>query len=133
MAVFEPRGYQVSIDDGHIVKLTIPNGSADLVFEATERLVAELNMVAGPLASRKADKSKPGSKGDPVTLGQIVLAVMSGGVVRQIAQALVAYVKRNPRYVVQVDKIKITKDYASTKEMEAINLLVKQLSRKTTD
>jgi hypothetical protein len=118
------------LNDGHIVTLSIPNASADLTFEATQQLITELNLVAGPVASRGTEKPSPGSRGDPVTIGQIVLSFISGGALRQVAQALVAYAKRNPKYIVQVGDLKITKDYASTKEVEAINVLVEQLSRK---
>jgi hypothetical protein len=117
-------------ESGHILSLTIPNGSPDLVFDASQELIRELNLVAGPVASRKTDKGAAGSRGDPVTLGTIVLAAISAGVAKQIAQVLVAYIKRNSKYVVQVGTVKITKDYASTKDIDAINLIAQELSRK---
>jgi hypothetical protein len=117
-------------DEGHIVNLTISNGSPDLVFEVSQELIRELNLVAGPVASRKAEKGGAGSKGDPVTMGTIILAAISAGVAKQIAQVLVAYIKRNSKLVVKVGTVTITKDYASAKEVEAINALAEKLSRK---
>jgi len=121
---------KMNTDDRNIVSLTIPNGSPDLVFDASQELIKEVNLVAGPVASRKTEKGGAGSRGDPLTLGAIVLAAISAGVAKQIAQVLVAYINRNPKYVVQVGAVKITKEFASSKDVEAINMIAHELSRK---
>jgi hypothetical protein len=116
-------------DQGHIVSLTVPNGSPDLVFDASQELIKELNLVAGPVASRKAEKGGTGSRGVPLTLGTIILASISAGVAKQIARVIVAYIQRNPKYVIQVGTVKITKEFASSKDVEAINAIAQELNR----
>jgi len=114
-----------------VIEVSAPGASSDLVADVTQRLMTELNRELGPVASRVAEKAAPGAKGDPVTLGAIVLALISAGVTKQIAQILVQYIKRNPRYVIQVGKIKITKDHASKDDVALINSLVQELNAKT--
>jgi len=113
-----------------IVKVSAPGAPPDLVFNATQQLISEINRELGPVASRAAEKGEPGDKGDAVTLGTIVLALISAGITKQIAQVLISYVKRNPRYVVQIGKIKITKDHASANDVSLINSLVLELTPK---
>jgi hypothetical protein len=115
-------------DSERIVTLTIPGGSSDLVFEATQQLIRELNSVQGRVASRKEEKSGAGTKGDPVTLGVIVLALISAGITKQIADVLIEYIKRNPKVVIKVGTVELTADYASAKKLEALNSIAQQLS-----
>ena len=113
------------------IQLSAPGAPNDLIFDAAQQLISELNREIGPVASRALEKGEAGAKGDPVTLGQIVLALISAGVVKQIAQVLVSYIKRNPRYVIKVGKVEITKDFASANEISLINSLVQSLTPKT--
>lgn len=113
-----------------IIEVSAPGAPSDLVFEVTQRLVAELNREIGPVASRVTEKPTPGAKGDVVSLGQIALALISAGITKQIADILVQYIKRNPRYVIQVGKIKITKEHASKDDVALINSLVQELGAK---
>jgi hypothetical protein len=115
-------------DSERILTLSIPGGSPDLVFEASQQLIKELNSVQGRVASRKEEKSGAGTKGDPVTLGVIVLALISAGITKQIADVLIEYIKRNPKVVIKVGTVELTADYASTKKMEALNSIAQQLS-----
>ena len=110
------------------IELSIPGAPPDTVANATQQLVTELNREIGPIASRISDKAQPGARGDVALLGQIALALISGGVTGQIARILVQYIKRNPRYVLIVGNTKITKDYASREDIEAINSLVLELN-----
>jgi hypothetical protein len=113
-----------------IIEVTALGAPPDLIFNTTQQLVAELNREIGPVASRVAEKASPGAKGDVVSIGQIALALISAGITTQIAQVLVQYIKRNPRYEIQVGKIKITKEHASTNEVVLINSLVQELNAK---
>jgi hypothetical protein len=113
-----------------IIEVSAPGAPSDLVFNVTQQLVAELNRELGPVASRVTEKAAPGAKGDMVSLGQIALALISAGITQQIAQILIQYIKRNPRYVIQVGKIKITKDHASGNDVALINSLVQELNAK---
>jgi hypothetical protein len=117
-------------DGDSVIQVSAPGAPPDLVFNATQQLISEINREAGPVASRAPEKGEPGAKGDPITLGTIVLALISAGITKQIAQVLISYVKRNPRYVVQIGKIKITKDHASTNDVSLINSLVLELTPK---
>jgi hypothetical protein len=112
------------------IEVSVPDGSSDLIANVTQQLVTELNTEIGPVASHVSKKGTPGTKGDVVSLGQIALALLSAGITKQIAQILVQYIKRNPRYVIQVGKIKITKEYASKNDVTLINSLVQELSAK---
>ncbi len=115
----------------HSIKVTIPGGSPDLTFEASHQLIDELNLVSGTIASRDTEKgSSPGSKGDPVTLGTIILAAITAGVAKQVAGVLVSYIKRNPKYVIEIGQIKLTKDYATENDVNAINAIAAELGRK---
>jgi hypothetical protein len=114
-----------------IIEVSAPGAPSDLVFNVTQQLVTELNRELGPVASRVTEKAAPGAKGDMVSLGQIALALISAGITQQIAQILIQYIKRNPRYVIQVGKIKITKDHASKNDVALINSLVQELNAKT--
>ncbi len=113
-----------------IIEVSAPGAPSDLVFNTTQQLVAELNRELGPVASRVTEKAAPGAKGDMVSLGQIALALISAGITQQIAQILIQYIKRNPRYVIQVGKIKITKEHASGNDVALINSLVQELNAK---
>ena len=113
-----------------IIEVSAPGAPSDLVFNVTQQLVAELNRELGPVASRVTEKAAPGAKGDIVSLGQIALALISAGITQQIAQILIQYIKRNPRYVIQVGKIKITKEHASGNDVALINSLVQELDAK---
>ena len=115
------------------IELSAPGASSDLIFTTTQQLIAELNREAGPVALRPTvpAAAEPGAKGDLVSVGQIAIALISAGITKQIAQILMAFIKRNPRYVLQVGKIKITKDHASANEVEMINSLVKELASKS--
>jgi hypothetical protein len=115
-------------DSERILTLSIPGGSPDLVFEASQQLIKELNSVQGRVASRKQEESGTGTKGDPVTLGVIVLALISAGITKQIADVLAEYIKRNPKVVIKVGTVELTADYASTKKIEALNSIAQQLS-----
>lgn len=116
---------------GSTIEVSAPGASTDLVANVTQQLVTELNREIGPVASRLTEKAAPGAKGDVVLLGQIALALISTGITQQIAQILVQYIKRNPRYVIQVGKIKITKEHASKDDVSLINSLVQELNAKT--
>jgi hypothetical protein len=113
-----------------IIEVSAPGAPSDLVFNVTQQLITELNREIGPVASRVAEKAASGTKGDLVSLGQIALALISAGITKQIAEILVHYIRRNPRYVIQVGKIKITKDHASKDDVTLINALVQELAAK---
>ena len=67
-----------------------------------------------------------GLGGEIELLGQIGLALLSAGAVKYIAQVIVEFVKRHDRYEVKVGDIKISKDHASSADLEAIH---KELNR----
>jgi hypothetical protein len=109
-------------DTERIVTLTIPGGSPDLVFDASQRLIEELNTVQGRIALRKEEKGGTGTKGDPVTLGVIVLALISAGITN---------IKRNPKVVIKVGTVELTADYASAKKLDALKSIAEELSGKS--
>jgi hypothetical protein len=117
--------------DNTIIEVNVPGAPSDLVANVTQELIGELNTQVGPVASRISEKVPAGSRGEVISFGQIALALISAGVTKQIAQILIQYIKRNPRYVIQVGAVKITKDYASKDDVAAINSLVRELNIKT--
>jgi hypothetical protein len=110
-----------------IITLSIPLASPDLVLEKSQELINELNSVQGRVAPRMEGKSGTGTKGDPVTLGAIALALISAGITKQIANVLIEFIKRNPKLIIKVGTVELTADYASTKRLEALNSIVQQL------
>jgi hypothetical protein len=115
------------------IELSVPDASADLTFNAAQGLINELNRELGQVAQRKSQDAAGGTRGDLVTVGQIALALISAGITKQIAQVLISYIKRNPRYTIQIGKIKLTKDFVSTKDVAAMNALVEELKRNASD
>jgi hypothetical protein len=110
------------------IELSAPGAPPDLIFNATQQLVSELNREIGPVATRVTEEAPAGAKGDVISLGQIALALISAGITKQIAEILIHFIKRNPRYVIQVGTIKITREHASSSDVALINTLVQELS-----
>jgi hypothetical protein len=98
----------------------------DSVAEAKAQLVRDLND-QGPIATPVSAGAKRGEKGDLVTVGQIGLALISAGLVQQVARVIVEFIKRNQKYTIQIGNIKVTRDHASNKDIETINKELKRL------
>ncbi len=85
-----------------------------------ERLIREINDL-GPIATPLFAPAAPGTKGAIEKLGEIGVALVSGGVVKSLASVLVEFIKRNPRYVLKVGDITISKDHATRRDIEVIH------------
>ena len=116
--------------DDRVISVAVPGGSEDLVYDASQILINEINSVAGPVASIKTERRETGAKGEFIVVGTVILAAVSKEIAKKIADVLINYVRRNPKYEVKVDNLKITKDHASLDEVKAINDLVEKLRGK---
>ena len=110
-----------------VICVAVPGGSEDLVYEASQILINEINSVVGPVASIKTEHRETGAKGEFIVVGTVILAAVSKEIAKKIADVLIDYARRNPKYEVKVENLKITKDYASFDEVKAINDLVEKL------
>jgi hypothetical protein len=110
----------------HIAAAELPDS---VVFRAQEQLISELNE-RGPIADALDEGPQAGTKGLALEFGQIGLTLLSAGLVKNIAQIIIEFVKRNPRYEVRVGDIKISKDHASAREMEEVNNLLLKIMAK---
>jgi hypothetical protein len=71
-------------------------GIADVrVDAATRELLREIREDADPQARLVTGEAAPGSKGDLVSLGQIALALVTGGAVGKLIESLFGFLGRN--------------------------------------
>jgi hypothetical protein len=77
-----------------IVNLVNTNESPQAIDQQTRALVSDFRMLEGVTATIPAEAAPPGSRGDPVTIGTIVLAFVAGGGITAIIQALSDWTKR---------------------------------------
>jgi hypothetical protein len=73
-----------------------------------------------------------GTKGDPITIGQIFLAALSSGTVVALLQVLKSYVERKPTLRFEIEKadgskMKIEAEHLSVAQIEQTTLTIKQL------
>jgi hypothetical protein len=83
---------------------------------ATRELLREVRVDADPQARLVTEKSEPGSRGGIEILGQIALALVSGGAVAKLIESLFSFLGRNRRLRIELqnaagDKLKIDVDF----------------------
>jgi hypothetical protein len=76
----------------------------------------------------------PGSKGDAVTIGLILLTALSSGTVVALLQVLKSYVERKPTLRIEIEhpdgrKVKIEAEHLSVAQIEQTTQTIKQLLR----
>jgi len=70
--------------------------------QATRDLLREIRAEADPRASLVTREGLPGSKGDLVTLGQIALALVTGGAVGKFIECVFSFLGRNKKLQVEI-------------------------------
>ncbi len=101
----------------------------ELAFELTQSLNQETDLTA----KLPEETGGPGTKGDVVTIGQIVLAaVSSGGALVALLPVLKAYVARTPKLCIELktadgNKVKIKAEHIRPGQIEQIAQAIKQL------
>ena len=108
--------------------------------ELTFELKNSVNQETDLTTQLPAEVGGPGTKGDAVTLGQIVLAaVSSGGALVALLPVLKAYVERKPTLRIEIEetvdgkKVKIEAEHLRTGQIEQTMQEVKQLFDQTRD
>jgi hypothetical protein len=103
--------------------LSDESSDASRLQRITRELTTTLDRQRDLEARLPENDSLPGSKGDPVTIGAIVLTLIgSGGVVKSLIDVLKAYIDRQPSL-----KIEISRPDGSKTSVSAENLSPKQL------
>ena len=108
-----------------VLELAADSVPADVLVMARQQLIDELNQRA-PIAVPVQESTGKGAKGSVELAGQVGLALLSGGLLNYISQVIIEFVRRNNRFSIKIDGIEVTKDNASTVDMENIS---KQLTK----
>ena len=101
----------------------------DLVFEVKNSVNQETDLTA----QLPEEAGGPGAKGDPVTIGQIILAgVSGGGAIAALLPVLQTYFARKPSIKVEIDmgdgrKLKIEAEHMRPEQIKQTMQDVKQL------
>jgi hypothetical protein len=69
---------------------------------ATRELLRDIRGDADPEARLVAKPSSPGSKGDAISIGQIALALVTGGAVGQLIDCLFNFLSRNKKLEIKL-------------------------------
>jgi hypothetical protein len=77
-----------------MIRLLNENEGAEALDRQTRVLLGDFRRLEGVTASIQQGPTPSGSRGDPVTVGTILLAAVSGGSINAIFQALGDWVKR---------------------------------------
>ena len=92
---------------------------------ATRDLLKDIRADVDPSASLPKAQGEAGAKGDVAMIGQIALALISGGVATKLVEQLTGYVNRNRKISVEVQKadgskMKLSYDYVKEKKADEI-------------
>ena len=106
----------------------------ELVFSLTQTVNQETDLTARP----PEEAAGTGSKGDPVTLGEIFIAALSSGTVVALLQVLKSYVERKPTLRIEIErpdgnKVTIAAEHLDPGQIEQTTQAVKQLCEHTSD
>ena len=112
-----------------ILSITSTGESEEFLQSITLALCNDLNReIDGVEAKLAEERPKPGTKGDVVTIGTIVLTLIgSGGVVVSLVNVLKAYIDRGSHV-----KLKIKGKNGEEIELDGANLSIEQI-KQTTD
>lgn len=118
----------MSSHDSHdvVANILVRGAPPSVAMEVQEQFVHELNEV-GPIAEGLTSERQPGERGVAELLGQVGLKLLSAGVIKHIAQVMVAVVKRSDRYEIHIGDIKVSKDRASPEDVDRINKFLLQV------
>ena len=86
---------------------------------ATRELLREIREDADPQARLVTKEAGPGSKGDVVSIGQIALALVTGGAVGKLVESFFNFLSRNKKLEIELSnangsKLAINMDFVST-------------------
>ena len=87
-----------------VIQLSDSYGNAEILDRQTRSLLKDFRQIDGVNASIAENAAVSGSRGDPISVGTIVLAFFSGGGVAAVIQALGEWLKRgeNRKVVLKV-------------------------------
>jgi hypothetical protein len=109
--------------------------SDDRTAELTRELLKDIRSDADPRAYLPTKNASPGSKGDLAILGEIALALVSGGAVTKFIQAMFGFLGRHRKIEIEVQnssgkKLKLKWDYVDRNgEDKAIDLVGRFLTK----
>jgi len=80
-----------------VLALECPDLAPEQLQELADDLLRQLNEQPGLEASARSQTAAPGSRGDAITLGQIVLTIFSSGAAVAALEVLKTYFQRQPK------------------------------------
>jgi len=80
-----------------LVGISGPGIDDERIASLTRDLLREVRVDAAPQARLVTAEIPPGSKGDVVSLGQIALALVTGGAVAKLVESLFGFLSRNKK------------------------------------
>ena len=113
--------------------------SDEVIQELTIELRNSVNRETDLTAQLPEEAGGPGKKGDPVTIGQIILAAVGGGgAVAALLSVLRVYFARKPRLLIELDMgdgrtLKIDAEHLQPAQIQQATEAVKRLFEQTGD
>jgi hypothetical protein len=102
---------------------------------ATRELLKDIRADTDPRASLVTSESPDGSKGDLVGLGQIALALVTGGPVSKFIECLFGFLGRNRKLGIEVqnatgEKLKLDMDFVDREGSEKAMALIESFLKR---
>lgn len=122
-----------------ILSLQHDEMSDEDIQDLTIELKNSVNRETDLTAQLPEEAGGPGKKGDPVTIGQIILAAVGGGgAVAALMPVLQTYFARKPRLLIELDlgdgrKAKIESEHLQPAQIQQATEAVKRLFEQTGD
>jgi hypothetical protein len=103
---------------GLVLGLSGSEVSNDRLGAATRELLREIRADADPQARLITEEGMPGSKGDAVSIGQIALALVTGGALGKLIECVFTFLSRNKKLQIELTnesgaKLAINAEYVS--------------------
>lgn len=102
---------------------------------ATRELLREIRADADPQARLMTGKPAPGSKGDAVSIGQIALALVTGGAVGKLIECVFTFLGRNKKLQIEITneggaKLTVNAEYVNRYGMDQATKLAEEFLAK---
>ena len=115
--------------------VTIEGAEPTRIAAATRQLLKEIRVDADPHAYLTTQDTDPHAKGSIVDLGQIALALITGGAVGKLIDSLFSYLSRNRKVAIEIEngsgeKLKLNMDFVDHHGLDKAMSLTKTFLHK---
>jgi hypothetical protein len=105
--------------------------SDERVAAATRDLLKDIRADTDPRARLATSESSIDSKGDPITLGQIALSLVTGGPLSKLIECLFGFLGRNKKLVIEVqnkagETLKLDMDFVNREGSKSAMAIVER-------